>query len=66
MHLDTVFTLCDRDLVNMFPGVTDGIKCFSLRPGGSSDAPFDITEETGSDSSDLDDFRFRLQFQIVF
>lgn len=33
MHLDTVFTLCDRDLANMFPGVVDGIKPFSLRPG---------------------------------
>jgi len=33
MHLDTVFTLCDRDLVNMFPGVVDGIKAYSLRPG---------------------------------
>ena len=33
MHLDTIFTLCDRDLVNMFPGVVDTIRAFSLRPG---------------------------------
>ena len=33
MHLDTVFTLCDRDLANLFPGVVDGIKAISLRPG---------------------------------
>ena len=33
MHLDTVFTLCDRDLANVFPGVVDRIRPFSLRPG---------------------------------
>lgn len=33
MHLDTVFTFCDRDLANLFPGVVDGIKPYSIRPG---------------------------------
>ncbi len=33
MHLDTVFTFCDRDLVNMFPDVVNTIRPFSLRPG---------------------------------
>jgi len=33
MHLDTVFTFCDRDLVNLFPDVIDHVKTFSLRPG---------------------------------
>ena len=33
MHLDTVFTLCDRDLATVFPTVVDGIQAFSLRPG---------------------------------
>jgi arginine deiminase len=32
MHLDTVFTFCDRDLVTVFPGIVDGIKPFSLFP----------------------------------
>ncbi|MFP3563302.1 arginine deiminase [Paraburkholderia sp. SIMBA_030] len=32
MHLDTVFTFCDRDLVTIFPEVVDGIRCTSLRP----------------------------------
>ncbi|MFW2177281.1 MULTISPECIES: arginine deiminase [unclassified Moraxella] len=32
MHLDTVFTFCDRDLVNIFPEVVDNITSFSLRP----------------------------------
>ncbi len=34
MHLDTVFTFCDRDLVTVFPEVVDRIVAFSLRPGG--------------------------------
>ncbi|MEY8099978.1 arginine deiminase family protein, partial [Falsihalocynthiibacter sp. S25ZX9] len=33
MHLDTVFTFCDRDLVTVFSEVTDAIRCTSLRPG---------------------------------
>ena len=32
MHLDTVFTFADRDLVTYFPGIVDGIHAFSLRP----------------------------------
>jgi arginine deiminase len=32
MHLDTVFTFCNRDLVTVFTEVTDAIKCYSLRP----------------------------------
>tara|TARA_R110000850_G_scaffold49695_7_gene122438 strand:- start:11197 stop:12432 length:1236 start_codon:yes stop_codon:yes gene_type:complete len=31
MHLDTVFTFCDRDLVTVFSEVTDAIRCTSLR-----------------------------------
>jgi arginine deiminase len=32
MHLDTVFSFCDRDLVTVFPGITDLMKPFSLYP----------------------------------
>jgi len=32
MHLDTVFTFCDRDLVTVFSEVTDAIQTYSLRP----------------------------------
>ena len=32
MHLDTVFTFCDRDLVTMFKDVVDQIQCFSMHP----------------------------------
>ena len=37
MHLDTVFTFCDRDLVTVFAEVTDAIRCYSLRPGKGED-----------------------------
>ncbi|HVG98918.1 MAG TPA: arginine deiminase [Chloroflexota bacterium] len=33
MHLDTVFTLCDRDLANVYLGGVEQIRPFSLRPG---------------------------------
>ena len=33
MHLDTVFTFADYDLVTTYPPVVDGIVPFSLRPG---------------------------------
>lgn len=34
MHLDTVFTMVDRDAVTLYPRVADRIRAFSLRPGG--------------------------------
>jgi arginine deiminase len=36
MHLDTVITFADRDLVTVYPTIVDGIHPFSLRP---SDKP---------------------------
>ena len=33
MHLDTVFTFCDRDLVTSFVEVANEMTCYSLRPG---------------------------------
>ncbi|NLS20360.1 arginine deiminase [Rhizobium sp. P40RR-XXII] len=44
MHLDTVFTFCDRDLVTMYPPVVDLLRCYSLRPG-ERDQLIDIREE---------------------
>jgi len=32
MHLDTVFTLCDRDLANVYQAGVDQIEAYSLRP----------------------------------
>ncbi len=32
MHLDTVFTFADRDVVTLYPHIMDGVHTFSLRP----------------------------------
>jgi arginine deiminase len=34
MHLDTVFSFCDRDLVTSFLEVADQVRCYSARPDG--------------------------------
>ena len=47
MHLDTVFTFCDRDIVTIFASVVDSIKTYSLRPGGK-EQEIDVREEDGS------------------
>lgn len=44
MHLDTVFTLLDRDVATIFPKVVHNIRAISLRPG-SKPGDFHITEE---------------------
>lgn len=33
MHMDTVFTFCDRDMATVFPETVDAIRVHSLRPG---------------------------------
>lgn len=45
MHLDTVFTLCDRSTATSFVEVADQIRCLSLRPGDKAGA-VDVTPET--------------------
>ena len=45
MHLDTVFTFCDADVVTAFAPVTDGIVPFSLRPDDSAPSGIDIRRE---------------------
>jgi arginine deiminase len=36
MHLDTVFTFADRDIVTVFPTIVDTIHTFSLRPSDAA------------------------------
>jgi arginine deiminase len=44
MHLDTVFTFADRDVVTLYPKIMNNVHTFSLRP--SDKAPgMDITDE---------------------
>ena len=44
MHLDTVFTMLDRDKATAYPRVVDQIRAISLRPG-SNGQRFHVTEE---------------------
>lgn len=44
MHLDTVFTLLDRDAVTVFPNVVHTITAYSIRPG-NREGDFDVTAE---------------------
>jgi len=37
MHLDTVITMCDHDLVTLFPQVVNGARTWAIRPGSSPD-----------------------------
>ena len=43
MHLDTVITMCDRDLVTLFPEVVYGARTWAIRPGESAEDL--VTEE---------------------
>jgi arginine deiminase len=44
MHLDTVFTLLDRDKATAYPKVVQSIRAISLRPG-KTDGEFHVTRE---------------------
>jgi arginine deiminase len=46
MHLDTVFTMLDRDTVTVYPKVMDQVRAISLRPG-ATEGTFHVTEEEG-------------------
>jgi arginine deiminase len=48
MHLDTVFSFCDRDLVTIFPSVVNQIVAFSIRPDESRPGGMDIRREPKS------------------
>ncbi|GAB6939533.1 arginine deiminase [Isoptericola variabilis] len=44
MHLDTVFTFADRDLVTVHPTIVDGIHAFTLRPSDAAPG-VEVTDE---------------------
>ncbi len=45
MHLDTVFTFADRDVVTIYPEIVDNMQAFTLLPG-DGDPGIDVVEET--------------------
>jgi arginine deiminase len=44
MHLDTVFTFADRDIVTVYPHIVDAIQAFSMRPTDAAPG-VEITDE---------------------
>ncbi|MWA14683.1 arginine deiminase [Streptomyces sp. BA2] len=44
MHLDTVFTFADRDIVTLYPKIMDDVHSFSLRPSDKA-VGVEITDE---------------------
>lgn len=52
MHLDTVFTFADRDIVTLFPTIMDSVHAFSLRPGDGN-APIHLTDEGTTPFTDV-------------
>ena len=51
MHLDTVITMCDHDLVTVFPQVIDRARTWAITPGDSADDL--VVEEQGRPLPDL-------------
>jgi arginine deiminase len=45
MHLDTVFTFCDHDLVSLYPDIVYRMSAISLRPGDNP-IGIEVTRET--------------------
>ena len=48
MHLDTVFSFCNHDLVTIFPEVVNKIVAFSLYPDESRNGGIAVVQEEGS------------------
>ena len=46
MHLDTVFTLCTREIATSFVGVAEALSCYSIRPG-DAEGDLDTRRESG-------------------
>jgi arginine deiminase len=58
MHLDTVFTMLDRDKVTIYPKVVDQIRAISLRPGKKA-GDFHVTPEKDMLSAVADALKVR-------
>ncbi|MFH9725764.1 arginine deiminase [Streptomyces sp. NPDC017254] len=52
MHLDTVFTFADRDIVTLYPKIMDAVHTFTLRPGDQAPG-VEITDEGGTPFVDV-------------
>jgi arginine deiminase len=63
MHLDTVFTFADRDVVTLYPTIMDGVHTFTLHPSDTDTGVEVVDEGQGrftkvvADALDLDGLR---------
>ncbi|MFE4591013.1 arginine deiminase [Streptomyces laurentii] len=53
MHLDTVFTFADRDVVTLYPKIMSAVRTFTLRPGDGASPGVDITDEGAASFTDV-------------
>ncbi|MFE6098916.1 arginine deiminase [Streptomyces laurentii] len=53
MHLDTVFTFADRDVVTLYPKIMSAVRTFTLRPGDGASPGVDITDEGATPFTDV-------------
>jgi arginine deiminase len=52
MHLDTVFTFADRDVVTLYPNIIDEVHSFTLRPSDSAPGVH-VTDEGSTPFTDV-------------
>lgn len=52
MHLDTVFTFADRDIVTLYPAIIDAVHTFSLRPS-DKDPGVEVFDEGSAAFTDV-------------
>ncbi|GIG41711.1 arginine deiminase [Cellulomonas phragmiteti] len=52
MHLDTVFTFVDRDVVTLYPTIMDAVHTFTLRPSDAAPG-FDVVDEGSARFTDV-------------
>jgi arginine deiminase len=52
MHLDTVFTFADRDIVTLYPTIMDGVHTFTLLPS-DSEPGVEVVDEGGRAFTDV-------------
>ena len=52
MHLDTVFTFADRDIVTLYPAIMDQVRTFTLRPD-DGEPGFRVIDEGGAAFTDV-------------
>ncbi|MGV9936757.1 arginine deiminase [Streptomyces olivaceoviridis] len=62
MHLDTVLTMVDRDAFVIYPGLTDSLRSWTLRPSDSRETGFDVAANSDlatalAEALDLDKVR---------